>query len=1038
MDLESVQGSRVPHDDCDSPCSSAQARPNPRLQYGEVSAKKNGADCLRSLHDLLDTLPEVSTGHHIVEIGDILHKKPVKFLARGMLQHQGFSLDEGLLSVTEQGENGQPANLAQSGTEFPMPTFSAQFVHPPADNLEELFESELNTLGDQKVHEYLIATGHYEEIRNNLGLPKQGLYAGDRLLSSHTHYPGIHSEYLYVSPGRSVATMHKEDFHLPSANFVYAGQPKLWLIIHPGSAEAFETALITKKKLTPRCDQFVRHLNIITPPSYLRHKLGISNFEIKMQRPGDLILLQPGAYHCVLNLGPNMAGAVNFADPSWNPHPFYRICIKGTCADQEPINANGLSKRKLRDLEIDTAWEEPQTQTQTAMLIRQKTSGKTPSNVPIRRSIRDKPGLNHSPSRRKTRPLSTLRPRMSKPNAEQVPDSDTQSNSNVEAVSISNEDVESHLSMTAGSSPDVDAALHPSVGVEKSNPIINVQSHPNSDAESSPEMDAEPCSNVDVEPITSMDIGPSPNMDADLNSDGNTADPNMDTGADVSADADADAEADADANADADAEAETDADADADADTDTEADADAETEADADANATAHANTEADADSILATDDKEIATVGPAANPQTAEQAIGIMEASQDSPRTLGIELLSVFLDDSSQIPSENSQRVTEVLGAQSSLKALPTRPGNLIETRDRLETTVAELGNARKSDNADPTDHSKIAGSLIAAELRRRTGPGHAIHPLPQRSRASSMPPDESPNSQMLESPFALHSSRKRRLGQEDTVAHPKQKKSRGMLISETTDLVEPVHPIEVTQKDNLLRLGSEWHRYFQHPTPGTSLPAKDKYEILSLVSALGCPDNIMQLAGELRDRTQDFTEFINTDCSLARGYWFYNYSEVSIVASRIYMRHFAIWVFDEHTKFVQDYQKRLAIRTKEGRRQENSDKPGTTGKRASSHALDRVVAACLGKSLDRAEPLPPKEKRKIWRLKETGKALRNFYSKLDISRSHTVAWNFIPLEKIKTPLDGKLYASQARYASVCFHIQYLLTHKQLHGTQS
>ena len=224
--------------------------------------------------------------------------------------------------------------------------------------LEEYFESFLKYLERNHIeHEYLIAQSHDLVIRDNLGLPTkgnliEGLYPGDRLRRTAKHYPGIHSSYVYMSsPAGSAFALHVEDFYLNSANILYEGAPKLWIVIAPSSKDRLESQVAKLKDSIALCGQFVRHQYLLPQPSVLR-QWGI-RFEVVLQRPGFLMLLQPYAYHYSLNLGANIAEAINYADPKWIVPPLYRPCAV-ECFDDgtPPMLPAGMRIGKFRSLDL--------------------------------------------------------------------------------------------------------------------------------------------------------------------------------------------------------------------------------------------------------------------------------------------------------------------------------------------------------------------------------------------------------------------------------------------------------------------------------------------------------------------------------------------------------------------------------------------------------------------------------------------------------------------------------------------------------------
>lgn len=137
--------------------------------------------------------------------------------------------------------------------------------------------------------------------------------------------PGVHTPYAYVSQSLSPFSMHIEDAGLQSANILYAGEPKLWVIIAPHYRQLLEEKLKSNFRAISSYAQFMRHLALIISPQKLAE--WEIDFLIVIQRPGELIITFPFAYHFSFNLRPNRAEAINLTlDPNWKPPKDYVYC----------------------------------------------------------------------------------------------------------------------------------------------------------------------------------------------------------------------------------------------------------------------------------------------------------------------------------------------------------------------------------------------------------------------------------------------------------------------------------------------------------------------------------------------------------------------------------------------------------------------------------------------------------------------------------------------------------------------------------------
>lgn len=103
-------------------------------------------------------------------MGATLKDAPRLALTRGIVQRQKFLNSKfDIISLHEEGQ----LNLGLSKDAFTVPSFSSQTLSHAQDDLDRLFESQLEQLEQSDaIHEYLNAMSHYPEIRANLGFPE--------------------------------------------------------------------------------------------------------------------------------------------------------------------------------------------------------------------------------------------------------------------------------------------------------------------------------------------------------------------------------------------------------------------------------------------------------------------------------------------------------------------------------------------------------------------------------------------------------------------------------------------------------------------------------------------------------------------------------------------------------------------------------------------------------------------------------------------------------------------------------------------------
>ncbi|KAJ8670922.1 hypothetical protein QAD02_002181 [Eretmocerus hayati] len=158
--------------------------------------------------------------------------------------------------------------------------------------------------------------------------------------------PGINYSYFYISGVGAFGEIHVEDADLASFNLVYFNLPegtqnrpsKLWLIVRDEQEliRLFQRLLRPPDTGTERSQKFERdclhvlhHKDIFLTVNFLR-KHGIE-FDLFFQYPGDLVYIKRGVFHQVVNLTPNFAEAIDYADALWleiTKHLVYCNCFE--------------------------------------------------------------------------------------------------------------------------------------------------------------------------------------------------------------------------------------------------------------------------------------------------------------------------------------------------------------------------------------------------------------------------------------------------------------------------------------------------------------------------------------------------------------------------------------------------------------------------------------------------------------------------------------------------------------------------------------
>jgi jumonji domain-containing protein 2 len=129
---------------------------------------------------------------------------------------------------------------------------------------------------------------------------------------------GVTRATLFVGMWRTCFAWHTEDYDLSALNFLHLGADKIWYGVPAASKGRFEAMCA---QLFPgqvdKCPAFLRHKQFMVSP-HVAKDYGIPMFKA-VQRPGELVMTMPGAFHCGFNSGFNVAEAANFALSSWIP-----------------------------------------------------------------------------------------------------------------------------------------------------------------------------------------------------------------------------------------------------------------------------------------------------------------------------------------------------------------------------------------------------------------------------------------------------------------------------------------------------------------------------------------------------------------------------------------------------------------------------------------------------------------------------------------------------------------------------------------------
>ncbi|KAF4660738.1 hypothetical protein FOL46_005998 [Perkinsus olseni] len=164
---------------------------------------------------------------------------------------------------------------------------------------------------------YFLAEGEQWSLRTLPLLPDSVL---NEYLPSHSGSPlditGVTRPWVYLGSALSAFCWHAEDQYLYSINCHHAGAAKIWYSVPGRQAGAmedlFRRELPTLFNSSPDLTQHMT--TMMDPKMLLTQGLLVTR---GVQRPGDIVLTLPGAYHGGLNAGVNLAEAVNVPARDW-------------------------------------------------------------------------------------------------------------------------------------------------------------------------------------------------------------------------------------------------------------------------------------------------------------------------------------------------------------------------------------------------------------------------------------------------------------------------------------------------------------------------------------------------------------------------------------------------------------------------------------------------------------------------------------------------------------------------------------------------
>ncbi|TLS23789.1 uncharacterized protein PpBr36_06794 [Pyricularia pennisetigena] len=221
---------------------------------------------------------------------------------------------------------------------------------------------------------------HPGKLSKLVDLRKESAQPG---INNDGHVAGVTLPYWLLGSAFSGTAMHREDANWRSANITLIGE-KIWLLIDPDHSNRFEhfvARLVGEKRGSSRCDQWIRHHNLLIGPNQLSEE-GIE-FRLLTAGPGDMVVTQPGQYHFAVNKTACFAIAINILLDDEELFPDRRVRVCEECGLSFAANEN------IGNIELlPGASERKSLRHQTRLQKAQQSPSSAPQKVPTRTSKR--------------------------------------------------------------------------------------------------------------------------------------------------------------------------------------------------------------------------------------------------------------------------------------------------------------------------------------------------------------------------------------------------------------------------------------------------------------------------------------------------------------------------------------------------------------------------------------------------------------------------------------------------------------------------
>ena len=212
---------------------------------------------------------------------------------------------------------------------------------------------------------------------------------------------------------------------------------------------------------------------------------------------------------------------------------------------------------------------------------------------------------------------------------------------------------------------------------------------------------------------------------------------------------------------------------------------------------------------------------------------------------------------------------------------------------------------------------------------------------------------------------------------------------------------------------RQNLTDLGPEWVQFYDAYASRGTLKVTRVYDILVLVSTLGSPSVLLDIADFCQSKSSGF---LSIKMSPAReAYYLYRAYEAKGIMLQIQKDMISMFLYRRFERFFQHHKTRLQGKSA-ARSHVISQSTRSENKNATTLALDQLVASCLEISVDDLNENPgryQRDRRRITRIKNDGRKTSNFNDRITSEMGIMTLWTLLPMRSTRSTLDQKRHVT-------------------------